>query len=248
MSRYADEDETEITEEAPRRRYDDDDAPVKKAPPVKAEESDDEDDEDRTAVKASASRVIKGGWGAVEKMKSADAPYAQRLRVTEEPIVIKFLNDAPYATYRQHWVERSGQKSFTCIDDIDERGCPLCKAGNRPSMRFAFNVVLLSKDGDHSIKSYEVGARVIDQLKNFHQDPRQGPLSKNYWAVSRSGKGATSATNHQMLRDRDLEDWEIEALSEADIKTFTKDSYTAEIIPIPTRKELMDIVIEDLDD
>lgn len=247
MSRYTDEDETEITEEAPRRRYDEDDAPVKKAPPVKAEEADDAD-EDRTAIKASAARVIKSGWGAVEKMKSADAAFAQRLRVTEEPVIIKFLNDAPYATYRQHWVERSGQKSFTCIDDIDDRGCPLCKAGNRPSMKFAFNVVLLSKDGDHSIKSYEVGARVIDQLKNFHQDPRQGPLSKNYWAVSRSGKGATSATNHQMLRDRDLEDWEIEALSDDDIKSFVRDAYTADIIPIPTRKDLMDIVIEDLDD
>lgn len=248
MSRYTDEDETEIMEEKPaRRRYEEDgeDTPVKKAPPTRVEASD--DDDDRSSIKANAARVIKGGWGAVEKMKSIDSPYAQRLRVTDEAIVIKFLDDAPYATFRQHWVERSGQKSFTCIDDIDDRGCPLCKAGNRPSMRFAFNVVLMSKDGDHSIKSYEVGARVIDQLKNFHQDPRQGPLSKNYWAVSRSGKGATSATNHQMLRDRDLEDWEIEPLSDDDTKAFTKDGYTADIISVSSRKELMDIVIEDMD-
>lgn len=246
MSKYDDDDENEVIEQAPKRRYDDDDAPVRKAPPTRIEEDDDDDEVDDT-VKQNASRVIKRGWSAAEKLQNANSPYAQRLRVTEEATIVKFLEDDPYATYRQHWVERSGQKSFTCIADIDDRGCPLCKAGNRPSMRFAFNVVLLATDGDHSVKSYEVGARVIDQLKNFHQDPRQGPLSKHYWAISRSGKGATSATSHQMIRDRDLEDWSMEPLSDDELKAFAKEAYGPEIIQIPSRKTLMDIVVEDMD-
>lgn len=248
MSKYDDDDENEIVERAPKsRRYEDDDTPVKQAPPTRVQEEDDEDEGDE-AVKQNASRIIKRGWAAAEKMQNANSGFAQRLRLGEDAIIIKFLEDDPYATYRQHWVERSGQKSFTCIADIDERGCPLCKAGNRPTMKFSFNVVLMSADGDHSVKSYDVGARAIDSLKNFHQDPRQGPLSKNYWAVNRSGKGATSATNHQMLRDRDLEDWGMEALSDSELKALMKEAYGPEIIQIPTRKALMDIVIEDMGD
>ncbi len=204
--------------------------------------------EDDDAVSVSAASAIRRGWGAVEQAKSADSPYAQRLRVSEEPIIIKFLEDEPYATYRQHWVERSGQKSFTCIADLDPKGCPLCDAGSRPSTRFAFNVVLLSPDSEPVLKSYEVGPRVIDQLKNFHVDPRQGPLSKHFWAVSRSGKGATSATNHQLVKERDLEEWNIDTLTEADFKVMNKSVYTADIIQIPSRKDLIQIALEDLSD
>jgi len=230
MSRYDDDDETEIMEEA-----------VK---PTRASRKTD-DDEDKPVV---ATKVIRGGWGAVEQAKSADSPYAQRLRISEDTTIIKFLEDEPYATYRQHWVERTGQKSFTCIADLDPKGCPLCDAGSRPSTRFAFNVVLLSSDSEPMHKSYEVGPRVIDQLKNFHIDPRQGPLSKHFWAVSRSGKGATSATNHQLVKERDLEEWNIDGLTEDDFKVFRSDAYTSEIIQIPTRKDLTQIALEDLSD
>lgn len=238
MSRYDEDDEQEIME----------DAPVRSTKGLKLVVEDEETEEEAEERPASASRVIRRGWGAAESVKNADSPYAQRLRVMEEPIIIKFLEDEPYASYRQHWVERSGQKSFTCIADIDPKGCPLCDAGSRPSTRFAFNVVLLSSDSEPTIKSYEVGPRVIDQLKNFHNDPRQGPLSKHFWAVSRSGKGATSATNHQLVKERDLEEWNIEPLTPEDIRSFKGKAYTPEIIQIPARKDLQQIALEDLDD
>lgn len=231
MSRY-DEDEDEMMEEA---------APARKTRVV-------ETDDDDEAPAANTAKVIRRGWGAVEQAKSADSPYAQRLRVGDDPVIIKFIEDEPYATYRQHWIERQGQKSFTCIADIDPKGCPLCDAGSRPATRFAFNVVLLSSDAEPMIKSYEVGPRVIDQLKNFHTDPRQGPLSKHFWAVSRTGKGPTSATNHQLVKERDLEEWNIDALDEADMKVFRKQAYSPDIIQIPSRKDLTQIALEDLSD
>lgn len=229
MSRYDDEDE--IMEDAPS-------SPSNLKLVV-------EDAEDSPAP--SGARVIRRGWGAAEAVKHADSPFAQRLRVMDDPIVIKFLEDEPYASFRQHWVERQGQKSFTCIADIDPKGCPLCDAGSRPSTRFAFNVILLSSDSEPTIKSYEVGPRVIDQLKNFHNDPRQGPLSKHYWAVSRSGKGATSATNHQLVKERDLEEWGLDAIVDDELKAFRSKAYSPDIISIPSRKDLQQIVVEDLD-
>lgn len=203
-----------------------------------------DDDLDRT----NARRVIRRGWGNVDTTKQADSPYAQRLKVEEKPVIVKFLEDEPYTSYRQHWVERQGQKSFTCLADIHPQGCPLCDAGHRPSARFAFNVALMSEDGETVVRSYEVGPRAIDGLKNFHQDPRQGPLPKHYWAISRSGKGPTSQTNHQMVRDRDLEEeWNITPLTESDLESIKGQAYDASIVPIPNRKTLVDIATEEMD-
>jgi len=219
----------------------------------------DEDDTEESSVatapapesdidRGAARRVIKRGWGNVEQTKQADSPYAQRLKIDEKPVIIKFLEDEPYTSYRQHWVERQGQKSFTCISDMHPQGCPLCDAGHRPAARFAFNVALMTEDGDTTIKSYEVGPRVIDSLKNLHQDPRQGPLSKHYWAVSRSGKGPTSQTNHQMVRERDLEEeWNIAPLTEDGLAQVVGQKYDETIVPIPNRKTLVEIAAEDMD-
>jgi len=244
MPRYDDDDDFEKDEEqyeAPRRlrvvneHDDEDDAPVRKA------------NAPRSAEPATR-RVIRGGWEGVKQLKSdvSDSSYAQRLKVSEEPIIVKFLEAAPYAAYRQHWVERTGQKSFTCIGNIDPKGCPLCDSGNRPSNKFAFNVVLLTPGEDPVLRSYEVGSRAIDQLKNFNDDPRQGPLPKHYWAISRSGKGATTATNHQLVKARDLEEeWGVTELSEDMLNHFLKSAYTDEIVPIPTRASLLGVIAED---
>jgi hypothetical protein len=241
MPNYDDEDDTfekdEVAYETPQKSRadeddDDDDAPVRKA----------------TKVAEAPRRLIRGGWEGVSQLKSSitDSSYAQRLKIAEEPIIIKFLEAAPYAAYRQHWMERTGQKSFTCIANLDERGCPLCESGNKPSNKFAFNVILLTQGEDPVLRSYEVGSRVIDQLKNFNDDPRQGPLPKHYWAVSRSGKGATTATNHQLVKARDLEEeWGVQDLSEDDLGKFLRSAYTDEIVPIPSRKELLAIASED---
>lgn len=194
--------------------------------------------------KPQARTLVRGGWGGAEAVRNADSPFAQRLKVGDDPQVIKFLNDEPYASWRQHWIERQGQKSFVCIGDFDEKGCPLCDSGDRPSVRIAFNVALLLPGEEPTLKSYEVGPRVIDQLKNFHTDPRTGPLSKHYWAVSKTGKGATTATSHQLVKDRDLEEWGIAELTESGLKALVAKAYDADIINIPSRKDLIDIANE----
>lgn len=233
MSRYSDDYEDDDVETS---RYSDDDSA----------ESTTEDAEDSGLTK-SARKIVRGGWSNADRTLQADSPYAQRLKIDADPVLVKFLEDEPYANYRQHWVERSGQKSFTCIKDMHAKGCPLCAAGNRPSARFAFNVVELAEDGEHTVRSYEVGPRDIDALKNLHNNPKQGPLTKHYWAISRTGKGATSQRMHQMVRERDLdEEWEIEPLTDAQLDDFMKQKYDSGIVPIPSFKTLSEIASEDL--
>jgi|688.fasta_scaffold209693_2 hypothetical protein len=203
-----------------------------------------EEQEETMTEKPQARTLVRGGWGSVDAVKNADSPFAQRLKIADEPQIIKFLNDEPYASWRQHWIERQGQKSFVCIGEFDDKGCPLCDSGDRPSVRIAFNVALLVAGEEPSIKSYEVGPRVIDQLKNFHTDPRTGPLTKQYWAVSKTGKGATTATSHQLVKDRDLEEWGISEIDDAELKSLVSRAYTADIISIPSRKDLIEIANE----
>ena len=208
--------------------------------------------EDRERVSpetlASAGRVIKRGWSAADSTRSADSPFAQTLKLTEKHQLIKFDEDDPYASYHQHWIERTGQRSFVCLAQIDPLGCPLCDAGNRPSARFSFNVLLLSPDGEALRRSFDVGARVLDQLKNFHNDPRQGPLTKNYWSLSRTGTKSSSSTSIQLVKERDLaEDWPgYEALTADDLAAQRATAYTNSIVGITPRKTLQSIAAEEL--
>lgn len=196
---------------------------------------------------ATTNRTIKRGWGAADRVQEAASPYAQRFKVLEETQVIKFLEDEPYASFRTHWIDgRQGQKSFVCLHD-DPNGCPLCDAGNRPSTKFAFNIALLANGEDPVVKSFEVGVRLIDQLKNFHLDPRQGPLSKHYWAVSKTGKGAQTQTILQMVRERDLEEWKLTSITEDGMKVLVNNAYDPSIIQIPTRSDLLEVATELLD-
>lgn len=222
-------------------KYDDDDDAVS----TKSKYADETVDE-----APAARRVIKRGWAAAEATKSADSPFAQRLQLSDDPVVVKFLEDSPYASFRQHWLKnKEGQKSFTCIKDIDPKGCPLCDAGDRPASRYSFNVIMLDAE-EPLLRSYDVGVKAIDALKQFHQDPRQGPLPKHYWAISRSGTGKSTQTNHHLVKEGDLEsDWadlKLRPLSQADIESFAKNAYGPDIVPVPTRKQLLEIAEQEL--
>jgi hypothetical protein len=189
-----------------------------------------------------ARRVVRSGWSGVDSVKTGNSDYAVRLKLSEDTQIIRFIGDAPYASYGQHWLERSGQKSFVCIGE----DCPLCKAGNRPSKRHNFNVALLTEGEEPALRSLEVGPRVIDQLKNFHNSDRTGPLDKHYWAISRTGKGATSSTLLQMVKAADLTEWGLSALTPDQEAEFAETAYTEEIIQVPSKRDLMQIASEEL--
>lgn len=189
-----------------------------------------------------ARRVVRSGWSGVDSVKTGNSDYAVRLKLNEDTQIIRFIGDAPYASYGQHWLERSGQKSFVCLGE----DCPLCKAGNRPSKRHNFNVALLTEGEEPALRSLEVGPRVIDQLKNFHNSDRTGPLDKHYWAISRTGKGATSSTLLQMVKAADLAEWGLAALTPDQEAEFAETAYTEEIIQVPSKRDLMQIASEEL--
>lgn len=238
MGRYDDTDTVDITS----------DSDELDAPPTPTAAGTDERERNSPAVIAAAGRVIQRGWGAADKAIAKDSPFAQRLKLDASPVLIKFDEDEPYASYHQHWIERSGQKSFTCIQSIDPMGCPLCDAGNRPSARFSFNVILLLKGESPVRRSFDVGPRVFDQLKGYHTNPAQGPLGKHYWAASMTGKKASSATSLMLVKERDIaEDWDgYVALTDEVLLSMKSTAYTEKIIGLTPRKVMQGVAAEEL--
>ena len=97
------------------------------------------------------------------------------------------------------------------------------------------------------MRSYEAGTRVIATLRNFNDDERQGPLSKHYWAVSRSGTGPQTQYNHLLIKERDLkEEWSVDPLSDEALEALASKVYDSDIIRVNTFDELSAIATEDL--
>lgn len=187
-----------------------------------------------------APRPVRKGWGGARRVKEMGGDFPEGLSLDDEPILVKFLEDEPFVSYRQHWIEREGKKSWTCLED----GCPLCDIGDRPQSKFCFNVLLLS-EGEPVVKVWTVGSRVLTQLETFHKDKKTGPLGRLYWAISRTGKGTKASTSIQAVKERDLEDdWEMEPLDDDILAKYQEKGYTDETVQVQTRKQLRDIAKE----
>jgi hypothetical protein len=156
---------------------------------------------------------------------------------------VKFLDSAPFAVYRQHWIDNLPgdlrKHSYVCWD----RDCPLCDIGDTPSVMAVFNVVVL--DPDEPINAIWVTRPTLaTQLVDLDGDARKGgPLTKHYWSVSRSGKGPKTSYNVQVVKERDLpEDWMTEPLSEEELDEYSESAFDVEsAVNMTPRKTLREI-------
>ncbi|HET7110150.1 MAG TPA: hypothetical protein VFI41_04720 [Gemmatimonadales bacterium] len=208
-----------------------------------------EDDGDGDEYEEDEDSVVRPGWDGYRTTKAKSGFGADFLKFDDsgEAMLLRFLQAAPFASYRQHWVDRqSGKRSWVCI----EENCPLCDAGDTPSFRIAFNILLLS-DGKPQNKVWEVGPRLAEQLEAKAKDKRTGPLDRSdmYWAVSRTGKKSKTSYSVDPVKARDLkEDWEIEPLDAKAIKHYQGKMYDHKVIKVPALKQLKEIAAEMLDE
>lgn len=172
----------------------------------------------------STSTAIGAGWAAAEIQP---ASYAEEFKFSEGSFqVVKFLDeDGPFAVYRQHFLTQKteGKRSYISLGAND----PLCtKLGSKPEEKRAFSIVNLSAPNGPTRQMLIASPRLFKSLHAAHFSP-QGPLTKNYWALSRSGKMQTTTYHINPVKPRDLmEDWQIdEAAAEAAVagaKPFTR--------------------------
>lgn len=177
--------------------------------------------------------------------------WAQGFRPEEASQIIAFGEDEPYVGYRRHWVDRQTKegkstRSYVCLQTVNLE-CPLCEVGVRPQAVSAFNVFLLEPNGDISLKSWDVGARLFQVLKGYANDPKIGPLTKGFFLVSKSGQKQTTQYNVSPIKRTALtEDYDTPIPDEVQLKTFKL--YDKSVLQIPTTKELREIADEMMDE
>ena len=183
--------------------------------------------------------TVQQGWDAFDSLVQENtSEFPTDFKFSDEPQLVKFLEDQPFASYEQHWIERpKGEKSFVCIGDA----CPLCDVlGDKPRGKFSFNVLVLSGDVQ-GVQILTAPPSLARQIKKAHDDERKGPLSKEFWEISRLGTGPTTQYTLNFVRGRDLaEEWK---LSQDTVNELVAAAvpFTAEVIRETPRSEMLEV-------
>ena len=157
--------------------------------------------EDRPTQSAS-STAVQSGWEAAEQLVTTPTEFPTEFKHSESFQLIRFIDTGgPFANYRQHFLKEKteGRRSYVCIGD----NCPLCvKLGDKPETKRAFSVINLSAK-PYQRQMLIATPRLYKTLHAGEFSP-QGPLTRNYWAISRTGVKQQTVYNLMSVKARDL--------------------------------------------
>jgi hypothetical protein len=230
--------------------------------PVPAEDDGDEDPAPRLKAAPNEGLRVKRGWGEAQKQMDSTSTYAQAFKPDERGCIIKFLEDDPYAGFKRHWIDQTLQdeggrpvktrRPYTCMksftgDNGKPKECPLCDVGDKPQAVSCFNIVICAEDGSLALKSWDMGAKVYNLAKTYADNVKIGPLTKNFYHVTKTGKQQQSQTNMSPVRATSLaEDYDVPVPTDAALNAI--DMYTEDIIKITSMKDLRELAEEMVDD
>lgn len=229
---------------------DEDDRPRRGRGRSRDEDDGDEGSDDET------SNAVGAGWGTWREKKAEAGGFADEFKVPEykTKYLIMFLNNKPFATYSEHWIDempKGKKKSYICIGKAN--GCPLCKAlGEKPSARAMFNVVEFIEDGEGGregvLKVWTCGSGIVQQIEE-HLEENDGPgLEENYFVISKTKSGRNGPTTYNVvhIKERDLGDkpWEMDPLEQDEIDEFHEKEYDKGYLKVPSKKSLQDVADE----
>lgn len=219
----------------PRRRIPPQSAPQDAAPTATAERP-------RFKRKGDGPRS-NAGWGALDKLATS-SDFVNPLKLTEEPLIIRFLEGQPFDAFRQHWFQDAPrQKAWRCLDEDGESECPLCDSlGDRPQAPQAhFNIMAFLADGeDPTHEVLRASKRLTERLKEINDDHRFKGLDDPslYLEIHKSGTGTDTTYPVAIVKARDLgEDYGIEAPSAELVAELVRGCYDEPLSPIPTMEQ-----------
>lgn len=211
---------------------------------------DDDYAEDREDVSSLRSSAIQSGWEAALRSTQSTQQrggYVNDFKFTENAKLVKFLDSEPIAVYDQHWIERAGKRSWTCLG---EDKCPICKrTGDRAVRKVAFSVVNFGeRDEIGSVEAVQeiltVSPKTMQILNRFHQDRTTGPLDRIYYSMSKTGTGPKTVFSIIPVKPRDLEEeWGLDP-NEAEVIISGFEPLTSKVISFQTAAQLEEIAQE----
>jgi hypothetical protein len=239
-----------------RSRNDDDDTPRRDRSSARSSRGssrrsrDDDDDEPRRGRSRRdeeppkrAKAQAKGGWDTVETNRASRFSNPGQIKVKDKEILLKFLEEEPFASYGQHWV---GQRSYTCGMNADYQKCPLCAVGNPCRYIALFNIVEMDS-GEN--RFWEVGPEATKTLMEFNEESRTSPLNKDglYFAAKRFKKdNGFYGFKIERVKEDELEDeFELEPLEDDELDEALDNLFTSDVIQVNTLAELRAAAKED---
>lgn len=178
--------------------------------------------------------TVRAGWGGYYSTKAnAPSKWTKLYKVPDEPQLIMFLQDGPYASFNMHWCDwlpARQKKSFVCLRPED---CPLCEIEDSQS-RVRFNILDLHGD-EPLLITYECGITVTEILAGYQ------PIEGKYFAISMTG-GKNRRTQIVPVKSRDLEeDWGVKPLTRDQIAAFDKHLWDADSVERSSKADLQEI-------
>jgi hypothetical protein len=184
---------------------------------------------------------VQSGWDAADKLLTSKKKYGDDFKPSETAQLVRFLEDGPFHTYELHWLTReSGKRSFVSLGEDD----PLTTiAKSIPRPRFAFNILNLSAETP-VVEVLTAPPTLMRQLREANSDPRRGPLTKYYWAISRSGTGKDTLYTLERVKSEDLaSEWGFDPAVAEEAATSAV-CYDASSIYVASREEHVEVARE----
>lgn len=259
--RAARDEEPDDDDPPPQRRRDepDDDEDTRRRPNGRADREArrdrDDDDDDRPAPKAKRDvpEGVRKGWdGADETAKSGgEGGGVAWLRIEDRVELVKFLEDAPLTSYRQHWLESASTEGKARPYLCPGAKCPICAQGDSPAGYYLFNVLYLSGGAVPEVRVLQINNTAYKNLKEVFADRKTGSpvidADGLFASVKKSGKGFQTRTTFTKVKERDLQDdWDEifeyfdfkdlpDLLDDADKELYTPEEVSPKATP---RREL----------
>jgi hypothetical protein len=240
-----------------RRRSSDEEAPRSS----RRRSRDDEEDEEPAAPRSRRKNKAKGTAGGASLGRGLDVYRSQRssnfadsnkLKVTDKAVLVKFLEPDNFDTYRTHWVEglpKGVKNSYTCY----AKGDPMCDEGIPTRLLTLFNVINMD---DGELYYIEAGPNLADAIADYCEDEEgdcdpEGPIDREdmYFSIKRKKKSNNFYEfTVKPVRERDLDDWQTEPLSDEEIDQAMGNLFTGEDVIQYTDIEAMEKIMDGLDD
>ncbi len=185
---------------------------------------------------------IGSGWSIDKRRDVSSGDRMPQFKVPEdgEEILLAFLQDKPFAPFYQHWV-KAKRRGYVCLG----KGCPMCAVGDKPKPQDWFNVIEMGEEP--VLKVWFCSADPAAKIKARADNKRTTPINREglYWAASKK-KGANSINEYSLdpVKEDELSDWGVSALTEAQKKEFLSKAYTSDRVKISTKPELQEVVDE----
>ena len=159
-------------------------------------------------------------------------------------MLVKFLDDEPFATYGEHGLYKElsdGQRVWVCL--APEEICAICGTGHTARAVALWNVVVIPEEGKPELKVLKAGP-LLEKAIELKAALKSGPMSREYYSLSQTPGKNDGPPSYavEVIRERELEDeWSFKPFTDAVLDDWLDRSYDESFVKFPSEKQIKDI-------